>query len=130
MKEYQHKQILRTILYSKVSLTIFFLIIILLLRSIVELNNKRMDVSALREESLAKKTELQDKLQASEQKNNDIHTDRGVEEYIRTTQPVVKNDGEGVIVVYDDNKTPVVPVKQDMNVWEKLLVWLRSFMAK
>jgi hypothetical protein len=39
-----------------------------------------------------------------------IATDRGFENYVRTTYPVVK-EGEGVIVVYDAQTSPVAPVR-------------------
>ena len=100
MKEFQHKYIIRTLLYSKVTVVILFLIIVLLLRSIMELNDKRIEVAKLRNESELKRTELDQRVKNAEIKTEAIHTKRGLEEYIRSTYPVVK-DGEGVVVVYD-----------------------------
>jgi cell division protein YceG involved in septum cleavage len=125
MKEYQQKHMIRTLLYSKVTVVILFLLIILLLRSVMELNDKRIEVSKLRTESEVERKELEDKVAKAQEKNTAIDTPRGFETYVRTTYPVVKQ-GEGVIVVYDENKSPVAPVRSDMNIWERLLIWWRG----
>lgn len=116
---------IRTLLYSKVTVVILFLLIILLLRSVMELNDKRIEVSKLRTESEVERKELEDKVAKAQEKNTAIDTPRGFETYVRTTYPVVKQ-GEGVIVVYDENKSPVAPVRSDMNIWERLLIWWRG----
>lgn len=125
MREYQHKHMVRTLLYSKVTIVVLFLAIVLLLRSVMELNDKRIEVAELTRESKIERDSLEEKVSKAEEKNRVIETPRGLESYIRATYPVVK-DGEGVIVVYDDKVTSVAPVKSDMNVWERLLLWWRD----
>lgn len=125
MKEYQQKHMVRTLLYSRVTIVILFVLCVLLLRSIMELNDKRIDVAKLRNDSLTERKDLESKVETAEARNKAIETQRGFESYVRTTFPVVKQ-GEGVIVVYDDNKSPVSPVRSDMTVWERLsLLWHR-----
>ena len=126
MREYQQKHMVRTLLYSRVTLVILFLLIILLLRSIMELNDKRIDVNTLQDDSVKERDELQKKVDKAEEQTNLINTHRGFEAYIRTTYPVVKK-GEGVIVIYDDNKVPVSTVREKMTVWEHFNVWWNSF---
>jgi hypothetical protein len=129
MREYQQKYMIRTLLYSRVTIVILFLLCILLLRSIVELNNKRLAMEKLREESALERQDLELKVQKAEEKNYLIATERGLESYVRTTFPVVKK-GEGVIVIYDEEKSPVAEVRSDMTVWERLQVFFRSLFAK
>jgi cell division protein FtsB len=129
MKEYQQKYIVRTVLYSKVTIVVLFLLVILLLRSIMELNTKRMDVNALKKESEQERVEIEKKVFESRKKNEFIKTDRGFEEYVRVTYPVVK-DGEGVIVVYDDEKNPVSDVRETMTIWEHLSVMWNTRFSK
>lgn len=121
MREYQHRHAIRTLFYSPTMVIILFLITILLLRSIIDLNDKRIAVSNSRKESEIKKQSLQDSLVVTQTKNDSIHTARGFEEYVRVTQPVVK-DGEGVIVVYDSQRSPVTPVRKETNIWEDLII--------
>ncbi|MCF7843777.1 hypothetical protein K9M47_02680 [Candidatus Gracilibacteria bacterium] len=121
MKEYQQKHMIRTLVYSRVTIVVLFLLVILLLRSIMELNDKRIEVAKLRNDSMVERKILTDKVSIAQKQSDDISTDRGFESYVRTTYPVVK-EGEGVIVVYDGNKSPVSQVRADMNVWEKLIV--------
>lgn len=125
MREFQQKHVLRTMLYSKVTVVVLFLATVLLIRSTMELNDKRLDVSELTASSEKERVELELKVAKAEAKNENIETARGREAYIRTTYPVVK-EGEGVIVVYDAGGDAVAPVRTDMNVWERLLVWWRG----
>jgi cell division protein FtsB len=129
MREYQQKHLIRTVLYSRVTIVVLFLIIILFLRSIMELNDKRIAVKKLQAESAAERQDLEAKVRRAEEKNDAIATDRGFETYVRTTYPVVK-EGEGVIVIYDGEKSPVAPVKADMTVWERMKVFLQGVFAK
>lgn len=126
MREYQQKHLLRTLVYSRVTMIILFLLVVLLLRSIVELNDKRIDVARLRSESAIEKRELEAKVEKAQEKNERIQTDSGMEAYIRTTYPVV-GEGEGVIVVYDGQGSPVIPVREGMTIWERLTLWLHAF---
>lgn len=127
MKEYQQKHMVRTLLYSRVSIVILFVLCILLLRSIMQLNDKRMDVTKLRNDSLIERRNIENKVQEAQKENEAIMTDRGFESYVRTTFPVVK-EGEGVIVIYDDEKNLVSQVRANVNIWERLLIiWNRVF---
>lgn len=116
----------RTLVYSRVTIVILFLLVILLLRSIMELNDKRIEVAKLRNDSLAERKIVTEKVAKAQQQSDEMATPRGFESYVRTTYPVVK-EGEGVIVVYDGDKSPVSKVREDMNVWERLLVLWHSF---
>lgn len=124
MREYQHKYIIRTLLYSPITSIILFLIIVLMVRSIVELNDKRLMVTSQKEEAQAKQADMERKLAKAEEKSSDIMTERGLEAYMRTTYPVVK-EGEGVIVVYDSAGSVVTPVRENLTVWERLTIWWR-----
>jgi hypothetical protein len=129
MREYQQKHVIQTALYSRVTIVVLFLLIVLLLRSIMELNDKRIAVKKLAEDSRNERMEVGQKVAKAEGKNEAIATNRGFEEYVRTTYPVVKED-EGVIVIYDGSASPVAPVKADMTVWERLQIFLQNLFAK
>jgi len=129
MREYQQKHMIRTLVYSRVTLVILFLLIVLLLRSIVELNSKRMDVAKLRNDSTLEREELQRKVDKAQKETDFMSTQKGFEAYVRTTYPVVKK-GEGVIVIYDDNKVPVSSVREEMTFWEHMSVWWNKFFSK
>ncbi len=106
-------------------MVILFLLIILLLRSIMELNEKRLEVDAERDETKKERIELEAKVEKIRKQNEFIKTDRGFEEYVRTTYPVVKKD-EGVIVIYDDETKSVSDVREKMTAWEKISVYWNS----
>ena len=130
MKEYQQKHIFRTITYSKTTIVILFVLIILLLRSIVELYAKSEEVAKLQDDSSRERSQIEEKVQKAEVRNADLNTPRGFESYVRTTYPVVK-EGEGVIVIYDDTGSPVVPVREDISLWERtILLWQKITTSK
>ena len=129
MREYQHKHMVRTLLYSRVTLVILFLLIVLLLRSIMELNDKRIEVAKLRDDSIIERAELQKKVDKAAKDTDFITTERGFEGYVRTTYPVVKK-GEGVIVIYDDNKVPVSPVRENVTFFERVSIWWNNIFQK
>jgi hypothetical protein len=126
MREYQQKHMFRTLVYSRVTLVILFLLIVLLLRSIVELNTKRVDVAKLRDDSKKERDGLQQKVEKARKETDLIGTQRGFEAYVRTTYPVVKQ-GEGVIVIYDDDKVPVSTVRTKVTFLEQLSIWWADF---
>ncbi len=112
-------------MYSPITIIALFLVIVLMVRSIVELNDKRLTVTAQKEEAKAKQADMERKLAKAEEKSTEIMTERGLEAYMRTTYPVVK-EGEGVIVVYDSAGSVVTPVRENLTVWERLTIWWRQ----
>jgi hypothetical protein len=107
-------------------MVVLFLLCVLLLRSIMELNDKRIEVSKLRDESKKERDILTEKVAQSQKQSDAINTPRGFESYVRTTYPVV-GEGEGVIVIYDEDTRPVSQVKEGMTFWERLLVlWMKK----
>jgi hypothetical protein len=125
VKEYQQKHIIRTIFYSKTVIVILFVLVIVLARSVVELNNKRIEMSKIRDDTEKEMLDLKQKKEKAEESLAFIKTPRGEEEYIRTTHPVVK-EGEGVIIVYDNQKSPVSNVRERISFLEKLSIWWNS----
>jgi hypothetical protein len=129
MREYQQKYIVRRLIYSRVTIVVLFLLAMFLLRSIMELNEKRIAVSKLQQESELVRSDLAAKVKKAGEKNDAISTDRGFETYVRTTYPVVK-DGEGVIVIYDEGKSPVSPVRSTITVWEKFIIFCKRLISR
>jgi cell division protein FtsB len=125
MREFQQKHIVRTLFYSKATMLVLFLLIILLIRSVVELNAKRVEVNEKKEEVVKERKELEKKVGDAEKQVEFIKSDRGFEAYVRTTYPVVK-EGEGVIVIYDDNKNPVTKVRTEITTREKINLWWKK----
>jgi hypothetical protein len=95
----------------------------------MELNDKRIDVAKLRNDSEKEREDLQRKVDKAQKDFDTISTERGFEAYVRTTYPVVKK-GEGVIVVYDDDKVPVTPVRDKVTFWENISIWWNSHFKK
>lgn len=129
MREYQQKHMIRTLLYSRVTIVILFLLCILLLRSVMELNDKRIEVSKLRDDASKEMDIVSEKVAQAKKQSDAIATPRGFDAYVRSTYPVVK-EGEGVIVIYDQDKSPVSQVRADISIWERLLIMWHTFVSR
>ncbi len=110
-------------------MVVLFLLIVLLLRSIMELNDKRLEVKVTQDDSKKERIDLESKVETIKKQNEFIKTERGFEEYVRTTYPVVK-EGEGVIVIYDDEKESVSEVREKMTLVERMAIFWNSFFNK
>jgi hypothetical protein len=125
MREIQEEQSVKKMLYSTVSIVILSMLILILLRATVSLFEKRNEIVAernVKEEELRTENE---KLRKAQEKKDFLETERGKEEYIRTTFPVAK-EGEKVIIVYDDKKSGVSPVKKERTTSEKFKDFTRD----
>ena len=125
MKEYQQRHTLKKLLYSRLSILIIGVVCLLMLRSVMELYGKYLKVADLKAQSDKERKSLEEKLVRAQEKNDALHTDRGVEEYVRRTYPVVKQ-GEGVIVVYEASTSPVVPVRKDIGFAEQIKIFFAT----
>ncbi len=125
MKEFQQAHFSHKILYSKVTIVILSMLILILLRSTVSLYEKRNDIVAERNKKEEELKDAERKLSDTKEKKVFLESERGKEEYIRTTFPVVR-DGEGVIIVYDDKKESVTQVKKELSTKESLLRFLKD----
>ena len=125
MREIQQGHEIKKMLYSSVTIVVLSMLILILLRATVSLYEKRNEIIAernIKEEELRIENE---KLRKVNEKKDFLETERGKEEYIRTTFPVAK-EGEKVIIVYDDNKNGVSPVKKERTTMEKFRHFLRD----
>jgi regulator of replication initiation timing len=125
MREIQQGHELKKMLYSTVTIAILSMLILILLRATVSLYEKRNEIVAernVKEEELRIENE---KLRKAQEKKDFLETERGKEEYIRTTFPVAK-EGEKVIIVYDDKKSGVSPVKKERTTSEKFKDFTRD----
>lgn len=125
MREIQQERTFHKMLYSTVTIALLSVLVLLLLRATVSLYTKRNEIVKEREKKEEELQKEQGKLQVARDKKEYLETDRGREEYLRTTFPVA-SQGEGVIIVYDDNKRAVSPVKRDLSTKEKLIHFWRG----
>ena len=119
MREFQQEKFVKKILYSTVTIVILSMLILILLRSTVSLYEKRNEIVKAKTKKEDDLTLTKNKLREAENKKIYLESERGKEEYIRTTFPVAR-EGEGVIIVYDDKKELVSPVKKELSTQEKI----------
>jgi hypothetical protein len=128
MKEYQQRHTLKKLLYSRLAILVLGLICLLMLRSVVELYGKYKKVADLKAQSAKERSAMEEKLMRAQEKNDALHTERGIEDYVRRTYPVVKQ-GEGVIVVYEASTSPVVPVRKDVGIIEQVRMFFGTLFS-
>ncbi|MFA7252879.1 MAG: septum formation initiator family protein [Candidatus Paceibacterota bacterium] len=125
MLEFQQKRQVKKILYSRTTLVVLGLIIILLINSVWGVYKKR----AISKENLDKAQASLDNLQAREETlSNEIErlkSTAGVEEEIREKFGLVKPGEEVIIVVDAENKLTVENIAENRNFWQKMIEWFK-----
>lgn len=100
MREFQEKNQLKKRLYSKTSLFLLFLVLILVSKGVYGVYQKERDSRAEVERISAKKAELESRYNDIKSNQETLNTPEGIEAEIRTKFDVAK-EGEGVIVVVE-----------------------------
>jgi hypothetical protein len=129
MKEYQQRHTLKKLLYSRISILVLGVICLLMMRSVIDLYGKYKNVATLGEQADRERKTFEDKLVKARERNEVFKTERGQEQYIRETYPMVK-EGEGVIVVYEASTSPVVPVRKDVSFLERVKLITAAFFGR
>ncbi len=113
MREYQEKQKIRRRLYSKTSIVIVFIIMILVARGVMGVyateKASRMEVERLSKQ----KNEIEGRLKIVSKNNDLLATSQGIEYEIRNKFDVAK-EGEGVIVIVDKELPPAAEEKKGL----------------
>lgn len=105
MANFQRKKKVEKILYSKILIFVLFIIFCILLVGAIGMTRKAIEASKNRKNATEKLNELTQQKNLLEKQNNDLKTEKGIEENIRDKYRVVKN-GEGLVIIVDDqNKT-------------------------
>lgn len=104
MREFQEKQKMKNRIYSKTSIVIALIMVVLISRGVLSVYAKekdsRMELALLEK----KKAELGDRLARVTMNNDRLKTEEGIEAEIRSKYDVVKQDEEVIVVV--DEKLP------------------------
>lgn len=105
MREFQEKQKIKKRIYSKTSILVLLVLVVLIARGVLSVYAKerssRLELALLEK----RKAELSDRLAKVSMNNERLKTEDGIESEIRSKFDVVKQN-EGVIVVVDE-KLPV-----------------------
>jgi cell division protein FtsB len=125
MMEFQQKRQVKRILYSRTTLVVLGVIIVLLINSVWGVYKKR----AISKENLNKAQASLDNLLAREETlSNEIDrlkSTAGVEEEIREKFGLVKPGEEVIIVVDAESKLTDENMVENRNFWQKMIEWFK-----
>lgn len=125
MMEFQQKRQVKRILYSRTTLVVLGVIIVLLINSVWGVYKKR----AISKENLNKAQASLDTLLAREETlSNEIDrlkSTAGVEEEIREKFGLVKPGEEVIIVVDAESKLTDENMVENRNFWQKMIEWFK-----
>lgn len=117
MKEFQQKEQNKSKLYSRYTLLILFVMIILVGKGLINIYQKKISSKEEMQLVESKKESLQNRYNDLSNRVNDLKTPQGVEKEIRSKFDVVL-PGENVIVVVD--KEIPIPNEKDTSVIKKI----------
>ena len=125
MLEFQEKRQLKKILYSRVTLVILLIIIMVLVKAVWGVYQKQ-DITKdnlFKVEASLNSLQAREKMLSSEIER--LKTASGKEEEIREKYGLIKEGEEMIVVVDDDSSNNSGPVSTPISFWQKVLDWLR-----
>lgn len=119
------KKIIRSII-EKILIVIFALLIIYFVKEGLNIYAKYSLVKSKTVEAHKEHDELSMTLEKKQRDLDFLRSDRGKEEYLRTTLPVASN-GEKVIILYDATSSPFIEIKLEKSWWSETIKKLKYF---
>jgi len=125
MMEFQEKRRLRRFLYSKITLTLLVILILIVADAVWNIYQKQ----ALSKANLAKTAAVYESLQAREKMLSSeierLQTESGTEEEIREKYGLVKPGEEVIVVVDKDDNSDNHSTSTPISFWQKVKDWLK-----
>jgi len=124
MVDFQQKKNIRKVMYSRITIFIFFIIVIFLVREVYDIYKKeRMSAKSVAsvEENYNDLKNRQNMLKSEIER---LNTDKGIEEEIRSKFSVAK-PGETVVVVIDSSSSTSTDSESvEKGFWNKIFGWM------
>ncbi len=123
MRNYQENWWKR-VAHSYFSLALMAVFILFFAWSVIKFAGKAQETARNKKIAQEKLTELQKQQSQLGSDIDELNTEKGVEESIREKFGLAK-DGEGLVVVVDDQNKPATQVHQKTSFWEKIKSWFK-----
>lgn len=120
MLDFQQKRKLRAFIYNKITLSVFFVIVLISLFSTFNVWRKKVESQKLTESSESKVAELEARKVFIDDQIVKLNTEEGIEEEIRSKFSVAK-EGEKVVVVVNDDLDNNIETEEKRSLWQKFL---------
>ena len=126
MKSFQRKRGWRNILHSRPVLAILFILLLIFAWSVIVFMGKMSITRENKKIAESQVTELEEQKLKLTAEIAKLGTSSGIEESIREKFPVVK-EGEGVIIIVEDENQSEVPEKKSGGFFSFLFFWKKWF---
>lgn len=124
MREFQARKRLKKYLYSKVTIAILVLFIVIAIRATWGVYGKEKESAANALEAQNQLIKLQDRQTVLTSSIDKLNTDEGVEEAIRSKYGVSKPD-EKMIVIVNNGIATITPEQATTTFWGKIKSWFK-----
>lgn len=124
MLDIQQKRKLRTYMYSRVTLALLFLIVLLAMHSTWSVYKKKRESQVLLSVSENRVIELRDRESDLDSKIKRLDTEVGLEEEIRSKFSVAK-ENEAVVIVVEQDKKIATSTKNEYGFWSRIVNFFR-----
>ncbi len=111
MKKFESKRQLKSRLYSRTTVTLLFLLILLLAKGVFAIYVKSRDSALMRDAAYVKLEEIKNRKKIISGEVTNLNIDQGIEREIREKFNVVK-PGEKVVLIVDDEALPEIEPKK------------------
>jgi cell division protein FtsB len=114
--EYKEKIKLRRYLYSRVTLSVLLIILVILIKAVFGIYQKEKLTRDNLDKAEAEYLELEDRDAFLQKEIDSLNTQGGMEKAVRERFGVAK-EGEKVIILLDEKKVPDTKVKEGKGFW-------------
>ncbi len=121
----QRKRAIRSII-EKILIVLFVLLITYFIKEGLNIYSKYALVKLKTVEAHRERDELNITLEKKQREVEFLKSERGKEEYLRTTLPVA-TEGEKVIILYDATSSPFTEIKLNRGFWSETLKKIKYF---
>lgn len=123
MLDFQQKRKIKSIFYHKATLIVLGIIVLLTFRSTWVVFGKFLESERQKEIVEKKSVDLLTRDKELQNKIEDLRTEHGIEEEIRTKFNVAK-ESENVVIIVDNNRDSKSTTTADVSFWRKIIRFL------
>lgn len=123
MKYFEDKKIIRSRVYSRTSVILLAILLLILGKAVWKIYGKELQSRKERDVAEKKLVELKERESALKAQTEALKTDFGKEEEIRSKFSVAKPGEEVIIVVPKEKEKPVEEVGFFESIWQKIKSW-------
>ncbi|MEI6843487.1 MAG: septum formation initiator family protein [bacterium] len=119
MLDFRQKRKIRSFMYSRITLGVLVVLVLIAIRSVFVVYQKKLESENLKQMAESRKSELSARDKEISAEIERLGTESGLESEIRSRYNVAK-EKENIVVIVDDNSSSTQATTTSLTVWQKI----------